>query len=141
MSTSTRHRSKNYIASTGQEATAKPKASTITAAFLAATGVLHFAKPENYDAIVPRILPGSPRLYTYASGVAELGIAGMLALPKTRRAGGLAAVALYTAVFPANVQMAWDWRCESLTKRVIAYGRLPLQLPLICHAWKIFNSK
>jgi len=50
-------------------------APVVTAGFLGTTGVLHFAKPEHYDAIVPRALPGSARFYTYASGVAELGIA------------------------------------------------------------------
>ena len=112
----------------------------VTAGFLGTTGVLHFAKPEHYDAIVPRALPGSARFYTYASGVAELGIAGLLTAPKTRRAGALAAIALYTAVFPANVQMAWDWRHESAFKRVVAFGRLPLQIPLIHSAWKIYRN-
>ena len=115
-------------------------APVVTAGFLGTTGVLHFAKPEHYDAIVPRALPGSARFYTYASGVAELGIAGLLTAPKTRRAGALAAIALYTAVFPANVQMAWDWRHESAFKRVVAFGRLPLQIPLIHSAWKIYRN-
>ena len=79
------------------------------------------------------------RFYTYASGAAELGIAGLLTVPTTRRAGALAAIALYTAVFPANVQMAWDWRHESAFKRVVAFGRLPLQLPMIRRAWKIYR--
>ncbi len=115
-------------------------APVVTAGFLGATGVLHFAKPEHYDAIVPRALPGSARFYTYASGVAELGIAGMLTVPTTRRAGALAAIALYTAVFPANMQMAWDWRHESAFKRVVAFGRLPLQLPMIRRAWRIYKT-
>ena len=112
----------------------------VTAGFIGTTGVLHFAKPEHYDAIVPHALPGSARFYTYASGAAELGIAGLLSVPTTRRAGALAAIALYTAVFPANVQMAWDWRHESTFKRVVAFGRLPLQIPLIHSAWKIYRN-
>ena len=115
-------------------------APVVTAGFLGTTGVLHFAKPEHYDAIVPRALPGSARFYTYASGAAELGIAGLLTVPTTRRAGALAAIALYTAVFPANVQMAWDWRHKSVFKRVVAFGRLPLQLPMIRRAWRIYKT-
>lgn len=115
-------------------------APVVTAGFLGTTGVLHFAKPEHYDAIVPHALPGSARFYTYASGAAELGIAGLLTVPTTRRAGALAAIALYTAVFPANVQMAWDWRHESAFKRVVAFGRLPLQLPMIRRAWRIYKT-
>jgi membrane protein len=115
-------------------------APVVTAGFLGTTGVLHFAKPEHYDAIVPHALPGSARFYTYASGAAELGIAGLLTVPTTRRAGALAAIALYMAVFPANVQMAWDWRHESTFKRVVAFGRLPLQLPMIRRAWRIYKT-
>ena len=73
-------------------------------------------------------------------GAAELGIAGLLTVPTTRRAGALAAIALYTAVFPANVQMAWDWRHKSVFKRVVAFGRLPLQLPMIRRAWRIYKT-
>jgi hypothetical protein len=35
-------------------------------------GTTHFLMPKPYDAIIPTELPGSPRLYTYTSGVAEL---------------------------------------------------------------------
>ena len=131
---------KKNISDDSRSSGKKHIAPVVTAGFLGTTGVLHFAKPEHYDAIVPRVLPGSARFYTYASGAAELGIAGLLTAPKTRRAGALAAIALYTAVSPANVQMAWDWRHESAFKRVVAFGRLPLQIPLIHSAWKIYRN-
>ncbi len=51
-------------------------APVVTAGFLGTTGVLHFAKPEHYDAIVPRALPGSARFYTYASGLLSLVLQG-----------------------------------------------------------------
>ena len=91
-------------------------------------------RPEHFDRIVPPALPGPARGYTYASGVAELGVAGLLAVPRTRRLGGLAAAALFVAVFPANVQMAYDWRHDSPRRRAIACGRLPLQGLLIAQA-------
>ena len=125
---------------TPDDSTPASRAPVVTSCFLGAMGVLHFIKPEHFDRIVPRALPGSARFYTYASGVAELGVAGLLALPKTRRAGALAAIALYTAVFPANVQMAVDWRHRPLPERAIAYGRLPLQLPMIRRAWRIYKT-
>jgi uncharacterized membrane protein len=106
-------------------------------ALLTASGVLHFARPEPFDTIVPRSLPGKPRTWTYVSGVAELAVAAALANPRTRRAGGVAAAALFAAVFPANVKMAYDWRGASPVKRAVAYGRLPLQLPLIGWALKV----
>jgi uncharacterized membrane protein len=107
------------------------------AGLLTATGVLHFAAPRPFDTIVPRSLPGSPRRWTYASGVAELVVAAAIAHPRTRRIGGLAAAALFVAVFPANVKMAIDWRHAPPAYRAIAYGRLPLQLPLIAWARRV----
>ncbi|WP_230471786.1 DoxX family protein [Corynebacterium fournieri] len=97
----------------------------------AGAGVLHFAKPEPFDGIVPDALPGDARTYTYVSGVAELAAAGLLANPKTRAAGGKFAAALLTAVWPANFNMAWQWRDEPWQKQIISIGRLPLQIPLI----------
>ena len=58
-------------------------------------GVLHFVAPKPFDDIIPEELPGSARFYTYASGVAELGVGGLLLAPKTRRLGALAAIALF----------------------------------------------
>lgn len=106
---------------------------------LAATSVLHFATPAPFDSIVPRALPGPPRRWTYLSGAAELAVAAAVALPRTRRLGGLAAAALFAAVFPANVQMALDWQRRPPAHRTVAWGRLPLQLPLI--AWAVRASR
>ena len=97
----------------------------------AGAGVLHFAKTEPFDGIVPDALPGSARTYTYVSGVAELAAAALLANPKTRAAGGKFAAALLAAVWPANFNMAWQWRNEPWQKQIISIGRLPLQIPLI----------
>ena len=81
-----------------------------------------------------RATPGPARTWTHLSGVAELVTAGLLAAPATRRLGGLAAEALFVAVYPANMQMAWDARHAGPTRRAIAFGRLPFQLPLIAQA-------
>jgi len=101
------------------------------AGLLATSGVLHFATPRPFDAIVPRSLPGSPRTWTLLSGAAELAVAAAIANPGTRRLGGLAAAGLFAAVFPANIKMAADWRHAPPLRRAIAYGRLPLQIPLV----------
>lgn len=100
-------------------------------------GVLHFAVPSQFDAIVPEQLPGTPRFWTHVSGVAELGIGAAVAIPRTRRLGGLAAALLFVAVFPANVKMAIDHSTRSLPERAIAYGRLPLQIPLVLWALRV----
>ncbi|MFI0353891.1 hypothetical protein [Actinomadura sp. 9N407] len=107
------------------------------AGLMAAAGTTHFVAPKPYDTIVPGRLPGSPRAWTYASGVAELACAAAIAVPKTRRAGAFATAALFAAVFPANVKMAYDWRRRPLPQRAIAYGRLPLQAPLVAWAMRV----
>ena len=114
-----------------RSATTGTRSALVLSGVLAGMGALHFAVPKPFDAIVPKVLPGSPRLWTRASGVAELAVAAAVAVPQTRRLGGLAAAGLFTAVYPANVQMAYDWRNASKLKRAIAFGRLPLQAPLI----------
>ena len=110
------------------------------AGFLASAGVTHFVAPRQYDAIVPRSLPGSARLWTYVSGVAELAVAATIAHPKSRRQGGLAAAALFVAVFPANVKMARDWSDRPAPAKVAAFGRLPLQVPLVWWALKVAGN-
>ena len=104
---------------------------TALAATLTTTGVLHLVAPAPFDRIVPRSLPGTPRFWTLASGIAELGVAAAVAAPRTRRLGAAAAAVLFVAVFPANVKMARDWSDRPLPVRAVAWARLPLQLPLI----------
>jgi uncharacterized membrane protein len=111
--------------------TARERDALALAGLLVVTGVTHFARPRPFDRIMPRWLPGRARSWTYASGVAELAVAAALSHPRTRQLGGLAAAGLFAGVFPANVQMAVDWRHASPARRAIAYGRLPLQVPLV----------
>lgn len=117
----------------------RPRPATLLAAMLATTGALHFVAPGPFDTLVPRPLPGPRRRWTYLSGAAELGVAAAVAVPRSRHAGGLAAAVLLLAVFPANVQMAVDWRHKPLPYRLVAWCRLPLQLPLV--VWALRASR
>ncbi|SFE11892.1 Uncharacterized membrane protein [Actinacidiphila alni] len=107
---------------------------------LAGAGATHFLAPAPYDAIVPEALPGSPRAWTRASGVAELALAAAVAHPATRRAGALLTAGFFTAVFPANVKMAYDWRHRPAPLKAAAYARLPVQVPLVMWALKVSRS-
>ncbi|GAB3564059.1 membrane protein [Spelaeicoccus albus] len=105
------------------------------ACLLGAAGVTHFVRPATFDSIVPPGL-GNRRFWTYASGLAELSCAAMIAAPATRRFGGLCTAALMVAVYPANIYtVAKHWR--SPKGRSIALARLPLQVPLVKVAWEI----
>jgi len=107
---------------------------------LGAGGVIHFAVPGPYDGLIPSFLPGSPRLWTYGSGVLELAIGAAVAHPTTRRRGAQAAALLFVAVFPANIKMAIDWSDRSLPEQAIAYARLPLQVPLVLWALSVART-
>jgi uncharacterized membrane protein len=106
----------------------------LLAGLLATAGVAHFATPRPFDALVPRALPGSPRAWTYGSGAVELALAAGIAAPRTRAVAAKAAAAFLVGVFPANVQMAVDWRHRPAPLRTAALARLPLQLPLVLWA-------
>jgi uncharacterized membrane protein len=112
----------------------------VLAALLLGTGTLHFVAPKPFDSIVPAELPGSARFYTYASGVAELGVGALLLAPSTRRPAGLAAAALFVCVYPANINMVRLWWDKPWPMRIAAIARLPLQIPMIVQALKIWRS-
>ena len=97
-------------------------------------GALHFAKPEPFDGLIPRQLPGTPRQWTLGSGVAELAVGALLAVPATRRIGGRAAQALFVGVFPGNITMALQWRHRPWPQQLLSLGRLPLQADLVRRA-------
>ena len=107
------------------------------AAMLIGIGTVHFLAPKPFDQIVPAELPGTPRFYTYASGVAEIATGALLVPRTTRRLAALAAVALFLGVFPANVNMCRLWWGKPWPMRIVALARLPLQIPMITTALKI----
>ena len=97
----------------------------------AGSGVVHLVRPAVYEPLMPAWLPAH-REVILASGVAELACAVGLALPRTRRAAGWASAALLLGVWPGNLQMALDSnRSSSTALKAVAWGRLPLQVPMI----------
>ncbi len=110
------------------------------AVLLTVAGVSHFVTPDPYRRIVPRGL-GDPGAWVVASGAAELVGAALLVKPATRRIGGWFTAALLVALFPANVQMALDGglagRGFPLGSGVVAWLRLPLQVPLVMWALSV----
>jgi len=109
------------------------------AVLLGVGGAMHFVKSKSYDAQIPKALPGSARTWTYASGVAEIGVAAAIAAPRTRRLGGLAAALLFVGIFPGNVKMAVDAQAKQAPAkfRALSLARLPLQWPLVTWALKV----
>jgi uncharacterized membrane protein len=121
--------------------TYKPTASQLPAycmgIMLIASGAAHFIVPTKFDWMVPSELPGSQRLYTHASGIAEIATGALILAPRTRRFGGSAAAAVFVGVFPANLNGVRLWWNRPFPTRMVPILRLPLQIPLITTALKI----
>ena len=103
-------------------------------------GAMHFVAPANFVKIVPAWLP-APTALVLVSGFFEiLGGVGLL-VPRVRRAAGWGLVALYVAVFPANINMAvYDIQPDGLTiPQALLWARLPFQLGFI--AWALWVSR
>ncbi len=112
----------------------RPRLAVGLGAGIGAAGVMHFVRPEFFDAIVPPWLPPSQRFWTLISGVAELVVGVMLFVPRWRRSGAIALFVLLVAVYPANLSLTWDWRDRPTGERVVSWVRLPLQFVLFALA-------
>jgi uncharacterized membrane protein len=106
----------------------------ILAVCMLVAGVLHFATPEPFIKIVPGFLP-YPAALVYISGVFEILFGIGLIVPATRSLSGLGLVALFIAVYPANLNMAFNHiKIENIPDSWWLHGfRLPFQFVLI--AW------
>ena len=116
------------------------RAAVVMGVFLFFAGVMHFASPDFFNDIVPPWLPPSESFWTYISGVAEIVIALMLWRASTRRRGAYWAVALFIAVYPANLYMTWDWRDRTVSEQFISWARLPFQFLFIWVALQIARA-
>ncbi len=101
----------------------------LLAALFAATGTLHFVRPDIYEAIMPDYLPAHREL-VLASGVAELAGAAGVAFSRTRPAAGWWLIAVLVAIFPANVNMSLHAERYAVPEALL-WARLPLQPALI----------
>jgi uncharacterized membrane protein len=118
-------------------ATRSAVAAWLLALVLATTGTWHFASPSGFESIVPAFL-GSPAFWVHISAVAELACAVVLAVHRTRRLAGWACAVLFVVVFPANITMALN-SLHGHGSELIAWARLPLQLPLVL--WALYIAR
>ncbi|MCA9556616.1 MAG: DoxX family protein, partial [Myxococcales bacterium] len=104
----------------------------LLAAAMIAVGIAHFAAPEPFVAIVPPWLP-APLALVLVSGFFEIALGLGLLHPRTRSLAGWGLVALYVAVFPANIHMALHQvpLGDMQPNPVALWGRLPLQAVFI----------
>ena len=109
----------------------------LLAGLMVLVGSAHFMFTRYFVAIMPPYLPWHEEL-VYLSGAIEIGL-GVLLLPeRTRSLAAWSLMALYVAVFPANLQMALapvSFDGVSVPP-LLAWLRLPLQLVLLYWAYQ-----
>jgi uncharacterized membrane protein len=114
------------------------------ALLMGGAGTTHFTNPDFYEKIVPDWMPGSKRFWVQASGVVEIACAGLLLVPRTRRAGGWVTAGTLVTVWVANIQAAIDGGMPDakppFDSAAAAWIRLPLQLPMIYDAVQVART-
>ena len=111
------------------------RSTRVLAGIFAVSGTVHLAKPEAYERIMPSWVPRH-REVILGSGVAEIALSAGLLAPQTRQLAGWASLGLLLGVYPANVKMAVDsTKTRSTPFKAIAFGRLPLQWPMLKAAY------
>jgi uncharacterized membrane protein len=110
----------------------------IAALAMVAIGIAHFVNPDAFVKIVPKIAPDPlPYVAVLVSGFFEIAGGIGLLIPHLRRAAAIGLIALYVAVFPANINMAVnDIQPDGFhVPRAALWLRLPFQVAFIAIAW------
>ena len=101
--------------------------------FLIGAGTMHFVAPKFYLKIMPPYLPWHDEL-VLLSGVCEILLGIMLAVPSCSRQAAWGIILLLVAVFPANLHVYQHQ--ELIPGTPVAHLlRLPLQALLMLWAW------
>jgi uncharacterized membrane protein len=108
---------------------------TSSSVMLLFTGSSHFSSmKDDFVAMLPEPVPKNVRII-YLTGLAEIGGAIGLLLPKTRRAAGIALVVQLAAMFPANVNAARKGIPLRGKPPTALWLRAPMQLLYIAVIW------
>ena len=112
----------------------KPILRYVLAVFFVGAGVMHFLRPEFYQRMMPPYLPWHLPLI-YLSGVAEIGLGGLLLATCCSRQAAWGLIALLVAVFPANVHVALNPQLMPEFSPTSLLLRLPFQILFIAWTW------
>lgn len=114
----------------------------LLAGLMVTMGALHFTHTESFASIMPAYLPW-PVPLVLISGVIEAALGVLLLQERTRPRAAFGLIALFVAVFPANINMALHPELHVVglpawlpqPSPTALWLRLPLQLLLI--AWAL----
>jgi len=113
---------------------ASPLARRTLGPFFVFAGLMHFARREWYEAIMPDYLPAHREL-VMISGAAEM-LGGGASLASRPRLARWWLIATLIAVFPANVHMALHPDRYRRVPRLALLARLPVQGVFILWVWR-----
>ncbi len=99
-------------------------------------GIHHFRSPGPFERIVPDYLPNHHAL-VLVSGIFEVAGGAGLLIPALRQPAAIGLIALFVAVFPANIDMAVHPPAEYAKYAPLLWARLALQPVLIAWAWAV----
>jgi uncharacterized membrane protein len=99
-------------------------------------GLMHFVSPGVYLRIVPLVLPFKKAI-VLISGLAEMALGAGLLYEPLRRLAAWGLIALYVAVFPANVSQALRKIPFGKAPLWTTWARLPLQVGFIAWAYAL----
>jgi uncharacterized membrane protein len=110
----------------------------LLAAIMVTMGILHFTHGATFASIMPEYIPWHLPL-VYLSGVIEAALGVALLFERTRSFAAWGLIALFIAVFPANINMALNPDLEIAglppgmpqPPAIALWLRLPLQFVLI----------
>jgi uncharacterized membrane protein len=107
---------------------------------MVAIGIAHFVAPADFASIVPRFLP-APVTLVLISGFFEIAGGVGLLVARVRRFASYGLVALYVAVFPANLNMALIGAAPegAHVAPALLWLRLPFQIVFI--AWALWVGR
>ncbi|MBW8522107.1 DoxX family protein [Chryseobacterium chendengshani] len=107
----------------------------ILAFLLVVAGIMHFIRPHFFMKIMPDYIPFHLRM-VYISGAVEILCGILLLFPETQKLGAYLCIALFIAVFPANIEMTKKFYQIHHKYFWLTVVRLPLQFVLIWWAYQ-----
>jgi uncharacterized membrane protein len=107
----------------------------IMAFIYAAAGIYHFVNPRFYKILMPEWLPYHS-FFNYSSGIAEIILAVMLLIERTRKISAYLIIAMLVVfLFAIHIPMTIDFYEMHHPGFLISVIRLPIQFVLIWWAW------
>ncbi len=103
-------------------------------------GINHFISPNFYLRMMPPVLP-APLFLIYLSGIIEIALGVLFLIPKFSRLAAWGLIALFVAVYPANIYMAIHSELFPEFSLTALRLRLPLQIVLIVWAYWMTKTR